>query len=680
MPKAKQSYKTFTFDAGAVVALGRDSIKDNTTAIVELVKNSYDADSRVVLVQIVTEGESFIRISDVGTGMSDKEIDENWLRIGYSEKKEKKRTQKNRRKTGEKGIGRLSAYRLGNGLKITTRSEQDDLVSLYINWKDFEQSRVDAEKIKIRLLEGQELIGPGLEVNQGSGTEVFITGLRQHWMQEDVEDLYRELENLVPPFSCASNAFKIELKTDVYPKLNGLIGTPESKVARVELEAEYDGKGVITYKLYEPKEVKGKTKQDLVDQGKLKREQLIAVEDQEELWDSSVGPFSVTLRFYPQTSEYLNLIDINGAALRKFLEMNSGLKIYRDGIRVKPYGDPLHPDGDWLALEHRRSQNPAGAGRPSWKIANRQLVGGIFISRDSNAGLLDSSSREGLLNGDEFHELRSLMYGCISLLESHYHKSFVAASRKSKSSDKPTQDLKESVQGISRQVADISSSVKALVKDAPELSDEIQEIVERTALIQETVKEAQKDVEQLASQATTYRGLATIGITTAVFGHETQSAIDQLMASITAAGILLPKSGELDQVKEELIKAAGASKNVSAWGRFALSRVNRDKRRRRKISVNKLVGQIASEMQPLLNASDIETKVSLSEVEGTYFAMDIESIVMNLLSNAYFACKQKSKNRRVAISLVSKKVSGRSVPVLVVSDSGPGIPKVSLIS
>lgn len=106
--------KSFTVDARTIIHLGRESIKDHTTALIELVKNSYDADANLVEIEIYQkETLDMIRISDDGFGMTEKDIDKSWLRIGFSEKKINKITPHGRRKTGEKGIGRLSTDRLG---------------------------------------------------------------------------------------------------------------------------------------------------------------------------------------------------------------------------------------------------------------------------------------------------------------------------------------------------------------------------------------------------------------------------------------------------------------------------------------------------------------------------------------------------------------------------------------
>jgi HSP90 family molecular chaperone len=135
--------KFFKVDANAVLTLGRNSIKDHTTAVVELIKNAYDADADAV--ELVIAGKpgntSSIRIADNGHGMSSKDIEDYWLRIGYSEKVHNKTSpQYGRRKTGEKGIGRLSADRLGAVLELKTKRRAHAATGLVVDWSLFEKS------------------------------------------------------------------------------------------------------------------------------------------------------------------------------------------------------------------------------------------------------------------------------------------------------------------------------------------------------------------------------------------------------------------------------------------------------------------------------------------------------------------------------------------------------------
>src|SRR3989344_2721470 len=131
----KPRTKSFIVDARTIINLGRDSIKNPTTALLELVKNCYDADATIVEVEI---NKDSIRIADNGVGMTEKQLEQNWLRIGFSEKRSQKVTKKSRRKTGEKGIGRLSTDRLGEKISLYTKSEKTSPLKLFVDWEKFD--------------------------------------------------------------------------------------------------------------------------------------------------------------------------------------------------------------------------------------------------------------------------------------------------------------------------------------------------------------------------------------------------------------------------------------------------------------------------------------------------------------------------------------------------------------
>ncbi|MDR3140417.1 MAG: ATP-binding protein [Tannerellaceae bacterium] len=219
--------KNFKVDARTIIHLGRESIKDHTTALLELVKNSYDADASVVEVEIYKK-ETFdkIRIADDGTGMTESDIDESWLRIGFSGKRKVKISPKGRRKTGEKGIGRLSTDRLGEELQIISIAHQEETKSLStngikINWELFNQDNQDLSGVPIEVIETHSAILP-VARKDDTGTELIISKLRQDWTKENVEALCNELSILTPPFS-ETKDFEIFLKTDIAPEFNGKI-------------------------------------------------------------------------------------------------------------------------------------------------------------------------------------------------------------------------------------------------------------------------------------------------------------------------------------------------------------------------------------------------------------------------------------------------------------------------
>ena len=150
--------RKFSVDARAMLTWGRESIKDHTTAVLELVKNSYDASATIVEVEIRTrpsaDGEAHIRVSDDGIGMSADDVENNWLRLGYSAKRQEKFAEGNirRRRTGEKGVGRISADRLGSILELRSQARRHPPIGLRVDWSEFEKPGRNLDAVPIEEL------------------------------------------------------------------------------------------------------------------------------------------------------------------------------------------------------------------------------------------------------------------------------------------------------------------------------------------------------------------------------------------------------------------------------------------------------------------------------------------------------------------------------------------------
>ena len=256
-------------DVGVIASLGRDSIKDHTTAILELVKNSYDAGATIVEIEIKLHDKNpFIRIADNGCGMTEYDIDHNWLRVGYSEKRKDKYINK-RRKTGEKGIGRLSADRLGAILEVRSRTPEDGDISIVLNWNSFNQMGKNIEDIEFDFYNKDVPINIPRNIQNSSepisGTELLIRELRQEWTKADFEDLYKQLSLLISPFDNQVD-FSIRLVTGEDEKYEQVNISEISDYFEVKLDATFDPeKEIVTYDIWErvpgsSKRVKVRTK------------------------------------------------------------------------------------------------------------------------------------------------------------------------------------------------------------------------------------------------------------------------------------------------------------------------------------------------------------------------------------------------------------------------------------
>ena len=665
--------KVFTVDARAILTLGRESIKDHTTALVELVKNSYDADATRVEVEIyVNVPQPYIRIADNGSGMTERQVENNWLRIGYSEKKSERVSKLKRRKTGEKGIGRLSADRLGSMLELRTKAS-GKIYGLKINWEHFSKEGQDLNKILLEEIPGPKIRLPRTLKNQPAktGTELIITALRQTWSINDIENLSRELSMLISPFKQLRD-FQIILNTDVAEGYNGRIQSDFQEQAYITLDATFDGLVNVNYTVTirgNGKDRKQERKQEPLSQFLSSNVSHTSKGKKAESEESngaklSCGPVRIILLFYPQKSELFDL-----SQLRKFLENNAGVRIYRDNIRVKPYGDPKEVEGDWLKLGATFAANPAGARRKSSNIRPKQLVGTVFIERDNNPQLVDSSSREGLVHGDAFNDLRKFVLRCVREVALYHHEIYV------KDNPETTTNAVEKVKDLSVRLGAIQRGLRSispmLARTAEAATEETIENIDSTL---DAIRETVASLSELENQAAVYRGLASIGIATAVFGHEIQSPISGIPGFINLAKDLLGANPpQVDDAIEELDKALEDVDKISGWGKFALLRIRRDKRRPKKENIERLALGIIDELKPTLEALNIDLKPMTEALEGKILAMNFESVLINLITNASTACRQVKRTRRIRVS-VKKKIEGgvRGVEI-VVADSGPGV-------
>lgn len=669
--------KVFKVDANALLTLGRNSIKDHTTAVVELIKNSYDADADKVQLQISAKSLRLgrIRISDNGHGMSERDVEASWLRIGFSEKRaEKVSTTYLRRKTGEKGIGRLSADRLGSVLELKSKKVGRSPTGLLVDWSKFEKPGQEVSQVKLLTLDSPTPVTPPRRDGSASksGTELLIRGLRQRWTGEDIRKLHEELSLLLPPYPELAKNFVLEFTNDIDSEFNGPVQYSSRVEGEIELKGTLHEDGSLQYRLrhYAPDD---RTKRQTVTRTIPWTEISPDPDRDGEIEECKLGKLELRLSFFVRKSDLLSGTGLSLSDLRDFLDRNAGVRIYRDMMRVKPYGDPTSPDADWLGLGDRKIRDPAGARRSSFKIAPNQLVGAVFAGRDSTPNLEDSASREGLIENDAFRQLRVVLMRCVNLIEGKYHQL---------NKDKPRQGTKASkakaaVKTLTGNLSSLSVELAGLQdRVSSEIGDEVEAVQEQIQLILEQAKSAKKDIEELADQNTVFRGLATVGIASAIFGHETSFAVSQAEGKvIVARKVLSNDPPEVKKAIERLDQAKQYMGSVASWGKFALGRVNKDKRQRRRVSVSNLVNAVLNELEGLITESDIELRRFVGgEIEARTFPMDVEAVLINYLTNAYHEVKRHNAKRVIRVRLMEKKNGSREGFEISVADSGGGIP------
>lgn len=683
--------KCFKVDARAVISLGRDSIKDHVTAVVELVKNSYDAGAGIVEIEVAVADPDrrthYVRIADNGSGMAESDVEQKWLRIGYSEKLTKKKVGK-RRRLGEKGVGRLSADRLGERLQLSAQAKGEPAVAIRVNWADFEEAGKDLDKVEIEVLdkvdfgvprpstwnEKERAYGPRLDPVPHSksvtGCELRISSLRQQWGADDIQRLRDELSQLVNPFDQGSD-FQIRVMTDLDDRLNGVLSSPEMMDGEIEGVFRIDSAVVhVTELTRQAKEHKRKpTKHTIA----LNEFLDLAGRKRPDAPLPDIGPVEVRIRLY-NIGEGMTA-KATRALVSGFLDQNAGVRVYRDGVWVLPYGDPGKPEGDWLELAQRKAGGRAAVTRSDWRIEPNRIVGAVLIGRDQNPELHDAAGREGLIANEAFSALRLLVTNCVRHMELAYHKLRDAPIAAKEAIMQP----RKVVRYFKNYVEDLSQDLKNLEKALPKSEKKEVEKVRATMKRQEKKsKELSASLTEILDQALTYRGLATLGIAHASFGHEIQMSAGQFVEAAHAASLELDSPPNIKAAKRELGKAINHGERISTWGNYSLTRVMAAKRATvKQESLSEIVEKLVEDMAPLFEGSSVTLKPGTVEsVTDNVVPMDFESLVINLLTNAYDFVKDHPRlPRKVEINLRKKSLNGAAGYELTVGDTGPGVPK-----
>jgi signal transduction histidine kinase len=455
---AKKEKPHFDISAYVVKQLGEELVSDEVTAVMELVKNAYDADASWVKIIIGTNrklGDSslhypdhngFIVIQDDGDGMNKNELTNGWLTISSSKKREMKRsgqlTEKKRTPQGDKGLGRLSAQRLGNRFEILT-GKKDDTKSYHVGF-DFDDFTEDtmlgevpvkwAEIEKPKSTKGTKLTILDLK-NSDDWTQTtenkiigklsqlispykdqrpFIVSLTINGKRQDLDTISDNLrQNAISQFEFSFDGQRIKVAGKI--KLSKLRGgdTPEHKENFQTLLGSDGGEAFYNYlnsdrkrsKAYNLERGEGKwyltfertTEFKSVDKLSFIPKAGIATETE----PANPGPFSGEVNEFYLTEESNDVLqgfnDFN--AFRSLVKSQLGIKVYRDGFGVRPFG----LDGnDWLHLSRGGTSINFYALRPN------NIIGFIGLRGKENQHLREKTDREGFVDSPysrNFHRI-----------------------------------------------------------------------------------------------------------------------------------------------------------------------------------------------------------------------------------------------------------------------------------
>jgi signal transduction histidine kinase len=400
MAQTTYHFKTNTLLKNLV---GKDLINDDNIAIVELVKNAYDADSPTVVVRFEglsdrgeTDEDARLVVEDRGVGMTLPDIKDKWLNIAYSEKKQA-RQEHGAYYAGNKGIGRFSCDRLGARLDLLTRSKDASVLHLPISWADFE---IEGDKdlliqdipLHVRKVDDAKAAAiAGVRAFPVQGTILVITQLRSTWSRERMLELKRSFEKFLNPNQLFQRStFKITLSAPDLKRedagqsyYNTVNGTVQNQVfEKLRFNTTYIESHVSA--------TDQTVRTELYHQGELVFRLIENNETYKGLEDVKV--------FIYYLNPYKKAYFTRQTGVRS-LDFGS-IFLFLNGFRVAPYGDR---GDDWLSLDVRKTQGTTRY------LSSRDIVGRIEVSDSKNA-FEPVSSREGLKKTTAFRLLRETYF------------------------------------------------------------------------------------------------------------------------------------------------------------------------------------------------------------------------------------------------------------------------------
>jgi signal transduction histidine kinase len=620
------------FSTDILRRLGEELNPSIDQGVLELVKNAYDADARTCIVQItnVDSGNLAISVRDDGNGMEQDDIISGWLVLGASRKKTNNKTPLGRVPAGNKGLGRLAALRLGDTASMTTVSRKARTkTSVVLDWDEFDRADL-VEDVQVQILSEP--------IDEPSGTEIIISGLRKKIGRMEVKRLARSMILLADPFGVDMSGFAPVLQAPEFADLERLVS------GRYFTDAEY----CLTARL-----VGGRASAEIRDW----RGQTLWNAKHEDLSARSVdyaGPDAeFDLWAYSLNNKNFSTRATSLSEVREWLSAFGGVHLYSNGLRVSPYGNS---GNDWLDLNLSRVRSPEE--RPS----TNNSIGRVLV-HDETGILTQKTDRSGIIESGEFDEIRRFATDALE---------WMARRRLAAAESRRQKQRQETAEHVQTSTAEVQEEIRKLPQ---------QDRKQIESAFAHYAADRDRREDALHREVQLYRTLSTAGITTAVFAHESNGGglkvIGQAVNAIERRTQDLLPDQYVSRFEGPIRSIRRAAETLGVLSATTLRLVDQDKRRIGRVDLHQVIREVISVFDPFFRGRHVEVETSLCDGVPYLYGSEaaIESILTNLINNSLGALEAGIEApRKLQISTTAT----GSEWTLSVSDNGPGILDISL--
>lgn len=641
--------------ARLIKTIGEELISNDNVAITELVKNSYDAGSPIVDITFtgnvkekevskrlgrkeITEKQHYIEkedamiiIYDQGKGMDFDTILHAWMEPATNYKKKEGNKNSNRKFSGEKGIGRFASAKLSSKLELITKQKDDNEIVVWFDWNDFSNEETYLDNVKVNWI-----IRPATEIKE-HGTILKLTSLSDDWDEDKISELRVALSRLLNPIVPNEDfLISINLPKLMGKSLSGIIERPETlNRPNYFIKGSVSKEGAPLSIIFYSKKV---GKEEILDLPK-------------KLFTSnraySAGPFSFEFKVWDRDNENLSSIATETNSIIKNVKRDlddlCGISIYRDDIRVLPYGNQ---NNDWVRLDLRRVNNP------TLRLSNNQIVGYISIGLETNPELKDQSNREGIVEGQAFEDIKEYVKLLLNEVE---QRRYAERPRESQTTSNSPSSIFEKLS---------LESLSAEIKEKKPNSEEILDLlIKKDVEIKATVIKIQEVISR-------YRRLSTLGSLIDPIIHDgnnylhkinlkSTSILNEIQKADCNLGKITDRVSEIQNIRRDF---AQLFKRIEPFG-------GRKRGRPQTIVVEDIIKNQFLLNSEELNQYNISHKISDTQHKVTIDESELAVVLMNLIQNSIYWLSTIDVEREILVEVVDEQ-DGLAI---VVSDNGPGV-------
>jgi len=650
--------KDFVFKPRArlLIQLGNQLIKNESIALIELAKNSFDADASfcdVTLKNVEDKNSGIIIVEDDGFGMDIDTVKNTWLEPGSDNKEillqNKEVTPKYKRlPIGEKGIGRFGVHKLGKKIEMISRKERNKEVVVRIDWTEFEKYKY-LNEASVEIFERE----PITFITNPTGTKIIISSLSKNWDRGMVRDVYRALNGISSPPTYdideilnppnlftkqkrkVADCFIANLKTDKNEWIKDIPSWDEIlEYSLFFFDLEIDNDRITSFKYkFRPwdsfKDLQGReishedpSIKGLLDISDPFERKYIPLDFQ----GLNIGKFQFKGCIFIRDRYIFKLLNIQQTSLTDYLDKNGGVRIYRNGVRVYDYGEP---ENDWLSLDYRRFNDPGV------KLSNNLMLASINLNREDSSDLVEKTNREGFIDNKAYVVFKKQILYSLKLVELLRLEDKRKIDNKFKS--------KKDAESVLKSIDGLRLLVSEKVKDKTikkELNVYVDRIEKNYRFMKDTLIKS-----------------ASVGLGWSVYIHEIEKIIAELLKVLAR-----------DKASDRIMKLTShLSELIESYAQI-LRRTTRSSQ-----SLSKVVDQALFNVEYRLNAHNIiieRPDLQKNSIEVSVARNLLVSTIMNIIDNSIYWLDRSQKKNKIIRFDIAKIVEGYDS--LLISDNGTG--------